>query len=186
MNAAFAACNIYMILSTVYPSLKVPLLRYILLQSPAKSPTVTDFYLSKSFMLGSLFLYSGTYLRYLCYRTLGRYFTFELSFKDGHQLITSGPYSFVRHPSYLGMVMVLPGTIVALLFSPRTWWVESGMWYTWKGQVFGAYWCVTVMHTCWALLARVPKEDLMLKTQFKEQWISWARQTPYAVIPYVW
>ena len=43
---------------------------------------------------------SGGLLRLHCYRTLGRFFTFDVSIHEGHQLVTTGSYSIVRHPSY--------------------------------------------------------------------------------------
>ncbi|OAX34700.1 ICMT-domain-containing protein, partial [Rhizopogon vinicolor AM-OR11-026] len=45
----------------------------------------------------------GAAVRSHCYRTLGRLFTFELSIRQDHKLVTSGPYSIVRHPSYTGV-----------------------------------------------------------------------------------
>ena len=169
----------------MYPALQIPALHNVL-PSPAQTPTVSDIYISPTLVCGTLLLHAGSWLRYLCYRTLGRHFTFQLSVQKDHQLITEGPYSFVRHPSYLGMALGTIGMVLAQLFSPGTWWVASGMWQTREGQMFGVYWITFSAYICWALLSRVPKEDLMMKMQFKEQWVSWSRKTPYAVIPYIW
>ncbi|CAF4350854.1 unnamed protein product, partial [Rotaria sordida] len=32
--------------------------------------------------------------------TLGAFFTFELTIRSTHKLIKTGPYAYVRHPSY--------------------------------------------------------------------------------------
>lgn len=37
-------------------------------------------------------------------RTLGRYFKYTVVVQDDHQVIESGPYHLVRHPSYTGMI----------------------------------------------------------------------------------
>ncbi|KAM5531771.1 hypothetical protein V8D89_014541 [Ganoderma adspersum] len=37
------------------------------------------------------------------------FFTFEVIIKDDHKLITSGPYSYVRHPSYTGILCLTTG-----------------------------------------------------------------------------
>lgn len=38
--------------------------------------------------------------RYLCFRALGRHFTFHVTILEDHKLITTGPYGLVRHPAY--------------------------------------------------------------------------------------
>ncbi|THH27617.1 hypothetical protein EUX98_g6570 [Antrodiella citrinella] len=183
---SFAVCDIYTIVYAVYPALRVPLLHNLILPSPAVAPKVSNFYLSTPFVWGSVMLWMGTFIRWLCYRTLGRHFTFELSLQKEHRLVTEGPYSLVRHPSYLGYIFVAAGMVTTQLLSPGTWWVESSMWQTWQGKVFGTYWLGFSSYVTYMLLSRVPKEDLMLRIEFKEQWLSWSRKTKYAVIPFIW
>ena len=50
------------------------------------------FGLPAPFILGVCLLGVGTLIRVSCYRALGRFFTFELSIKTEHTLITEGPY----------------------------------------------------------------------------------------------
>ena len=40
---------------------------------------------------------------------LGRWFTVTFAIKEGHELVTDGPYSITRHPIYTGAVMALLG-----------------------------------------------------------------------------
>ena len=51
----------------------------------------------------------GGWIRLMTYRQLGRFFVFEASIQKDHELIVSGPYSVVRHPSYTGFFMVAGG-----------------------------------------------------------------------------
>ena len=51
----------------------------------------------------------GGLIRYKCYRALGTMFTFEMSIRKDHMLVTSGPYSIVRHPGYTGIFLVVIG-----------------------------------------------------------------------------
>jgi len=39
-------------------------------------------------------------------------FTFEMSIRKNHKLITSGPYAIVRHPSYVGVILVASGLML--------------------------------------------------------------------------
>ena len=43
-------------------------------------------------------------LRMYCYWVLGHFFTFSLLIKKGHQLITTGPYQYLVHPSYTAQI----------------------------------------------------------------------------------
>jgi protein-S-isoprenylcysteine O-methyltransferase Ste14 len=63
------------------------------------------------FFLGTFIVALGGYIRYSCFRALGRLFTFEMTIRDEHTLITDGPYSIVRHPSYTGALLTLIGII---------------------------------------------------------------------------
>ena len=110
-----------MVVSTVHPSLQVPLLHYFLVPDRTRPPTATSFYLSPIYILGSFLLYAGTILRVFCYHTLGRHFTFELAFKKDHKLITNGPYAFVRHPSYLGLIVALSNKLQLLWLARLHW-----------------------------------------------------------------
>ena len=45
---------------------------------------------------------------------LGRNWSGAVTVKVGHQLIRSGPYRWVRHPIYSGMILALIGTAISL------------------------------------------------------------------------
>lgn len=51
-------------------------------------------------VVGVLSTVLGGILRKWCYDALGKLFTFERSIMPKHELITDGPYAWVRHPSY--------------------------------------------------------------------------------------
>jgi len=44
--------------------------------------------------------------------TLGRNWNANPAIKEGHELIVNGPYRFVRHPIYTGMLLALFGSMV--------------------------------------------------------------------------
>jgi len=65
-------------------------------------------------ILGLLFIIGGLAIRIFSIITLGKYFTATARATERHVLIKSGPYSLVRHPSYLGAIMVMIGVPLLL------------------------------------------------------------------------
>jgi protein-S-isoprenylcysteine O-methyltransferase Ste14 len=67
--------------------------------------------------------------------TLGRNWSAEVTFKQDHELIESGPYALARHPIYTGLIVMALGTAInygratgfALFFS-----LCGGLW--WKAR----------------------------------------------------
>lgn len=58
------------------------------------------------YYFGVVLMVLGSLLRRLCWRTLGAHFTGDVRASADQPVIQSGPYRFVRHPSYTaGMVM---------------------------------------------------------------------------------
>jgi protein-S-isoprenylcysteine O-methyltransferase Ste14 len=62
---------------------------------------------------GLALMVAGIGLRAWSIVTLGRFFQYQIKVQPGHQVVTSGPYRFVRHPSYTGIAMVLAGIALA-------------------------------------------------------------------------
>jgi protein-S-isoprenylcysteine O-methyltransferase Ste14 len=46
--------------------------------------------------------------------SLGTNWSATVTFRDGHELVERGPYRFVRHPMYTGMMLMVAGTAVVL------------------------------------------------------------------------
>jgi protein-S-isoprenylcysteine O-methyltransferase len=60
-------------------------------------------------VLGAVIFAGGLLLRWYSIIHLGRFFTVNVAIADDHRLIDSGPYRFVRHPSYTGALMAFLG-----------------------------------------------------------------------------
>lgn len=63
---------------------------------------------------GMVLMVAGAVLRRYCFYALGRSFTGVVTVKEGQQLVQSGPYRFVRHPSYTAAILMFTGVGVAL------------------------------------------------------------------------
>ena len=66
------------------------------------------------FAIAFAVLWAGIALRWWSFHALGRYFTFRVMTSEDQPVITTGPYRFLRHPSYLGILLALLG--VALTY----------------------------------------------------------------------
>ena len=66
------------------------------------------------FIVGVLMVFLGSVIRRYCWRTLGQYFTGDVKAKTDQPVIRSGPYRFVRHPSYTAAMIMFTGIGLAL------------------------------------------------------------------------
>ena len=64
--------------------------------------------------IGVALFICGTVLRWYSIIHLGRFFTVDVSIAADHKLIDSGPYRFVRHPSYTGALLAFIGFSMVL------------------------------------------------------------------------
>ncbi|MFA5339743.1 MAG: isoprenylcysteine carboxylmethyltransferase family protein [Candidatus Omnitrophota bacterium] len=73
---------------------------------------------------GEILMFTGVAGYVWALLTLRRNWSISAEIKEGHTLVTNGPYAFVRHPMYFFMMLVLTGSgllisnYMVLLFSP--------------------------------------------------------------------
>lgn len=65
-------------------------------------------------IIGTLLVGAGLGFAVWARLHLGRNWSGTVTVKEGHTLITTGPYRVVRHPIYSGMVLALIGTALAI------------------------------------------------------------------------
>ena len=66
------------------------------------------------FYPGILLIVIGVLVRQWSILILGRFFTVTVSVQKNQRVVDHGPYRFVRHPSYLGLFLVILGIGLAL------------------------------------------------------------------------
>ena len=66
------------------------------------------------FVVGLLLMTLGIVVRQWSIFTLGKFFTGDLRVSAGQAVIETGPYRWVRHPSYGGLIMFFTGFGLAL------------------------------------------------------------------------
>jgi len=141
--------------------------------------------LSRVFLVGCTFATLGGFIRYQCFRTLGRFFTYEVTIRDDHQLVTSGPYAWVRHPSYTSGIACCVGMGICYA-SPGSWMKECGILDSRGGKIATWLYVAMILYGTASIVARTPLEDALLKKHFGEQWEEWAKKVPYRMVPYIY
>lgn len=61
------------------------------------------------FALGIALIFAGILFRFWAIQTLGRFFRTRVMIQEQHQLITGGPYKYLRNPSYSAILVILIG-----------------------------------------------------------------------------
>ncbi len=64
---------------------------------------------------GLILILLGLIIRWIAILTLRRYFTTDVSIREGHRLVATGIYGIIRHPAYLGSLLSFLG--LGLTFS---------------------------------------------------------------------
>ena len=103
----------------------------------------------------ALYLVGGV-LRLWPVFVLGRRFSGLVAIQEGHQLVTSGVYGRIRHPSYLGMLLMVLGWGLAFR--------------TWVGVLLAALMAPP-------LVARIRAEERLLRSQFGAEYDAYRART---------
>lgn len=120
-------------------------------------------------------------VRVWCFRTLGRFFLYEVAVLRTHNLVTWGPYSIVRHPGYTSAIASVVG-VAAMQFSRGSWIRECNIMGTW--MKVPAWWFLSFgTMSIISLWRRCQFEDDMLKERFGEDWEKWRKDVPYKLFP---
>ncbi|KAF9261289.1 hypothetical protein L218DRAFT_870321, partial [Marasmius fiardii PR-910] len=125
----------------------------------------------------------GGLIRVLSIQALGKSFTFVVTGpSSSSRLIASGPYAFVRHPSYIAMYLLSSGLIVYHL-SPGSWIRGSGILDNGLCMVLVGLWIALVNIENVIVTLRIPEEEKELKRGYGNEWEEWSKVVKYRMIP---
>ncbi|TXT60773.1 MAG: conserved membrane protein of unknown function [Promethearchaeota archaeon] len=101
---------------------------------------------------------------------------YKLKYRE--KLITTGPYKYVRHPQYLGIIIATLGlTWVNMFASPITIWVPQ--WFATHSTIF-LFW--TLMVVIYIFLASI--EEVILTKSYGKEFLEYKNSVP-AFIPFL-
>ncbi len=115
--------------------------------------------------LGLVIMLLGLALRVWSMRALGAYYSRTLRVTDAQVIVTQGPYRVVRHPGYLGTILLWVGSGLAL----ANWIATVGVALLMLG-VYGY---------------RIRSEEGMLLTTFGEHYREYCRHT-WRLLPFLY
>jgi len=95
---------------------------------------------------------------------LGKYWSGRITLKQDHKLIQSGPYRWVRHPIYTGILLAMLGTALMI------------------GKVH-AFAAVLIMFVAYCY--KISREEKLLSQQFGSDYEAY-RQRTKALLPLIW
>jgi len=116
-----------------------------------------------SFWLGASVMIAGLLFAVWAREHLGENWSRSVTIKQGHELITTGPYAVVRHPIYTGFLAGFLGTAIAL------------------SQVRGFISFVLIFLVLWLKLRM---EEQWMRSQFGQTYATYAHETA-ALVPYL-
>ena len=98
----------------------------------------------------------GFAIRWTAVIQLGKMFTVDVTITDKHNLKTTGLYKIVRHPSYLGLIMIITGLALC---------TDSMLSFL-----------VILIPSFWAINHRIKVEEQVLLAEFGEQYINYKKR----------
>ena len=113
--------------------------------------------------IGLFFCVSGMALAILARVYIGRNWGMPMSQREDPELVTTGPYAFVRHPIYTGMLLAVLGTVL----------------------VSGIPWLITFVFICAYFVYSAKTEEKHMLQQFPKAYPEYRKRVK-ALIPFIW
>jgi len=109
------------------------------------------------FYVGIFLMMTGILFRQYSIWVLGRFFSTRVRIVSDHRIVKEGPYKYLRHPSYTGMLMILLGLGLASR--------------TWLGTI--------IILALFSLVIgyRINVEEKTLRVEFGQEYVEYAKKT---------
>lgn len=114
---------------------------------------------------GALLVLIGIVIRINSIMTLKQHYTFTVTETENHQLIETGLYKYIRHPGYLGFLIVFLGISTALS--------------NWLSIVF------MMVPVLIGIMNRIRIEEVFLTEQMGEKYLTYQKRTK-RLIPFIY
>ena len=116
------------------------------------------------YFAGLILALGGCGFAFWARHTLGRNWSGRVTIKEDHELVTAGPYRWVRHPIYTGGILIVAGSALAL------------------GKAGGL---VSIAIMLAIFLHKIRLEEKVLEGHFRQRYADYRKQTK-TLIPLIW
>jgi len=116
-----------------------------------------------AFAIGILLAVLSFWLRRAAIAALGRFWSLHIEIRENHQFVQTGPFRWMRHPTYLSMILELLSVVVIL----QTLWTAI----------------LAFLIFIPAMVIRLSREEEAMVAKFGEQYQTYQRETP-VLCPY--
>lgn len=114
-------------------------------------------------MVGLVLIVPGFVLMQMAEKYLAKQFSIQVTIQEDHKLIQNGPYQFIRHPRYLGVLVFFLGISLAFRSLLAV---------------------LVIIALLGVLLWRVSAEEKLMQLEFGEAWEAY-RRTSWKIIPFI-
>lgn len=114
-------------------------------------------------IIADIVTFAGMVLMIWARKTLDRNWSANITLKENHELVTSGPYKYIRHPIYTGLSLMVLGVVVYINTLAFT--IFFILFF------FGAYY-------------KAKKEEKLLISHFSNKYLEYMTKTKI-LIPYI-
>lgn len=115
-------------------------------------------------ILAALLVVAGLIVAIIARKTLADNWSRSVAIKEGHELITTGLYNYIRNPIYTGILMMALGTVLSDIALSA---------------------CVGFLIVVLVIFLKLRGEEKILPRNFSAQYLDYEQRTK-ALIPFVW
>jgi protein-S-isoprenylcysteine O-methyltransferase Ste14 len=126
---------------------------------------IGEFSTQKVAILGLMVMVIGLVIRIYSMITLSRYYTRTLTFTNEHELVQKGLYRVIRHPGYLGTLLI---------------WNACGL--AMQNKIV---FVISIILTSIAYYYRIDHEEKMLIGKFGEKYRAYQKHS-WRLLPFIW
>jgi protein-S-isoprenylcysteine O-methyltransferase Ste14 len=113
-------------------------------------------------LIGTLLCAAGIGFAIWARTVIGTNWGMPMTLKQGHELVTSGPYAYVRHPIYSGVLLAMLGSVLVISVS----------------------WLVVLLLNGTQFVYAARKEEQLMLKSFPNEYSAYMRRTKM-IIPFV-